>query len=83
MRDVHAEMAAAADGRALGVMGGGGVAHQFPQASLLDEVWLQLAPVMIGSGPPLFPGWLDLELVDVARNRDFMCGRYRVRRADG
>ncbi len=28
----------------------------------------------------VFSGWLDLELVDVARNRAFMCGPYRVRR---
>jgi hypothetical protein len=26
----------------------------------------------------LLPRTLDLELLDVARNRDFMCGRYRV-----
>lgn len=80
VRAVHAEMTAAADGGTLWVMGGGGVAHQFAVAGLLDEVWVQLAPVMIGAGHPLFTGWLDLELVDVARNGDFMCGRYRVRR---
>lgn len=80
VRDVHAEMTVAADGGVLWVMGGGVVAQQFADAGLLDEVWLQYAPVFIGVGHPVFTGWLDLELIDVERNRDFMCGRYRVRR---
>ncbi len=77
---VHAEMVAAADGKDLWVIGGGDLAGQFADAGLLDEVWVQFAPVTLGSGAPLLPRVLDLELLDVARNRNFLCGRYRVLR---
>lgn len=79
--EVHAAMAAAAGGKDLWVVGGGDLAGQFADAGLLDEVWVQFAPVTLGSGAPLLPRTLDLELLEVARNRDFMCGRYRVVRA--
>ncbi|WP_341957217.1 dihydrofolate reductase family protein [Microbacterium sp. LWH13-1.2] len=78
--EVHAEMLDAAGGKDLWVVGGGDLAGQFADAGLLDEVWVQYAPVTLGSGAPLLPRSLDLELVDVARNRNFMCGRYRVMR---
>ena len=78
IREVHAAMTAAAGGKDLWVVGGGDVAGQFADAGLLDEVWVQYAPVTLGSGAPLLPRRLDLELVEVARNRDFLCGRYRV-----
>ena len=81
--EVHAAMTDAADGRDLWVVGGGDLAGQFADAGLLDEVWVQYAPVTLGSGAPLLPRALDLELVDVARNRSFMCGRYRVLRDPG
>lgn len=76
--EVHAAMTAAADGKDLWVVGGGDLAGQFADAGLLDEVWVQFAPVTLGGGAPLLPRTLDLELLDVARNRNFMCGRYRV-----
>lgn len=75
---VHAEMTAAAAGRDLWVVGGGDLAGQFADAGLLDEVWVQYAPVTLGAGAPLLPRALDLELIDVARNEAFLCGRYRV-----
>lgn len=78
VRDVHAAMLHAAGGKDLWVVGGGGVAGQFADAGLLDEVWVQYAPVTLGSGAPLLPRRLDLELIEVARNRSFLCGRYRV-----
>lgn len=78
---VHAEMVEAAGDKDLWVVGGGDLAGQFADAGLLDEVWVQYAPVTLGSGAPLLPRQLDLELLDVARNRNFLCGRYRVRRA--
>ncbi|WP_144795400.1 dihydrofolate reductase family protein [Microbacterium paludicola] len=80
IREVHAAMTAAADGADLWVVGGGDLAGQFADEDLLDEVWVQFAPVTLGGGAPLLPRALDLELVDVARNRDFLCGRYRVSR---
>lgn len=79
---VHAQMAEAAQGRDLWVVGGGDLAGQFADAGLLDEVWVQYAPVTLGSGAPLLPRALDLELLDVARNRNFLCGRYRVIRPE-
>jgi dihydrofolate reductase len=79
VRAVHAEMVAAAGEADLWVVGGGDLAGQFADAGLLDEIWVQFAPVTLGAGRPLLPRALDLELLDVARNRDFMCGRYRVR----
>lgn len=84
IRGVHAEMVSAAGERDVWVVGGGDLAGQFADVGLLDEVWVQYAPVTLGGGAPLLPRPLDLELVDVARNRSFLCGRYRVRRpADG
>lgn len=65
------------------VMGGGDLAGQFASAGLLDEVWVQFAPVTLGSGHPLFTHPLQLDLVDVVRNRDFVCTHYRVREAEG
>ena len=79
---VHADMVAAAGGRDLWVVGGGDLAGQFADAGLLDEFWVQYAPVTLGSGAPLLPRALDLELLDVARNRNFLCGRYRVIRPE-
>jgi dihydrofolate reductase len=80
VRDVHAKMTAAAGGKDLWIVGGGELAGQFADAGLLDEVWVQYAPVTLGSGAPVLPRALDLELLDVARNRAFLCGRYRVLR---
>lgn len=78
VREVHAEMTAAADGKDLWIVGGGELVGQFADAGLVDEVWLQYAPVTLGSGAPVLPRALDLELLEVARNRSFLCGRYRV-----
>lgn len=78
VRQVHVEMTAAAGGKDLWIVGGGDLAGQFADAGLLDEIWVQYAPVTLGSGAPLMPRRLDLELIEVARNRSFLCGRYRV-----
>lgn len=78
VREVHAEMTAAADGKDLWIVGGGELVGQFADEGLIDEVWIQYAPVTLGSGAPVLPRALDLELMDVARNGNFMCGRYRV-----
>nr|WP_077488360.1 dihydrofolate reductase family protein [Sinomonas mesophila] len=76
--EVHGEMIQAAGGRNLWVVGGGGLAGQFADSGLLDEIWVQYAPVALGSGAPLLPRRLELRLEDVARNRDFACARYTV-----
>lgn len=75
---VHAEMLKAAGEKDIWIVGGGELVGQFADAGLVDEVWVQYAPVTLGAGAPLLPRRLDLELLDVARNRSFLCGRYRV-----
>ena len=75
---VHAEMLSAAGDRGVWVVGGGDLAGQFADAGLLDELWVQYAPVALGAGAPLLPRQLELRLEEVARNRDFACARYTV-----
>lgn len=75
---VHAAMTEAADGKDLWVVGGGELVGQFHDVGLLDEVWLQYAPVTIGSGAPVLPRHVELRLEEVARNRDFACLRHAV-----
>lgn len=77
----HADLInASAEGKDVWVMGGGDLASQFAADGLLDELWIQIAPVTLGSGQPLFTRALQLDLLEVARTRDFVCTRYRVRR---
>jgi dihydrofolate reductase len=75
---VHDEMARAAGERGVWVVGGGDLAGQFADAGLLDELWVQYAPVSLGAGAPLLPRRIELELQEVVRNRDFACARYSV-----
>lgn len=55
VRPVHAEMAAAAAGKNLWIVGGGELAGQFHDAGLLDELIVQVGSVTLGSGQPLLP----------------------------
>jgi len=75
---VHAEMTAAAGDKDLWIMGGGGLAGQFASRGLLDEVWIQYAPVTLGAGKPLLPAAVELRLVEVATNGDFACTHYET-----
>ena len=61
---------------ASGWWGGGDLAD----AGLLDELWVQYAPVTLGAGSPLLPRHVELRLEDVLRNREFACVRYTVLR---
>ncbi len=76
--DEFPQILASARDQDVWVMGGGDLAGQFTDAGLLDEVWVQFAPITLGSGQPLLPRNLQLELVEVVRNRDFVCTRYRI-----
>jgi dihydrofolate reductase len=78
VRPVHAEMMRAAGGRNIWIVGGGELAGQFHDHGLLDEVWVQYAPVVLGGGAPLLPRHIELELFEVDRNRDFGCLHLRV-----
>ncbi len=75
---VHAAMTTAAAGKDLWIVGGGDLVGQFADAGLLDEVIAAIAPVTLGSGRPLLPRRRNLNLVDVARNRNFVCARWKV-----
>ena len=84
VRPVHAEMAAAAGGKNLWLVGGGELVGQFHDAGLLDEVILGVAPVFLGAGAPLLPRRIpaaDLRLTDVTRfGETFVTLRYAVER---
>ncbi len=79
--NIFERIEASAEGKDVWVMGGGDLAGQFADAGLLDEVWVQFTPVMLGAGHPLFTRPLQLDLIDVVRNRDFACTHYRVRKS--
>lgn len=76
--EVLPDILTTANGQDVWVVGGGDLAAQFAEAGHLDEVWIQYAPVMLGEGQPLFTKNLDLELMELARNKAFVCTRYRV-----
>lgn len=76
--DVHAEMVAAARGKNVWVVGGGDLVGQFHDHGLLDEVWVQYAPVALGAGAPLLPRRVELRLESSDRNRDFVVARYAI-----
>jgi dihydrofolate reductase len=52
---VHADMVAAARGRDLWLVGGGDLVGQFLDDGLLDEIWVSIAPLVLGRGAPLLP----------------------------
>ncbi|WP_066587991.1 dihydrofolate reductase family protein [Cellulomonas timonensis] len=77
--EVHARLVQAAAGRNVWLVGGGGLVAQFAERGLLDEIWLGLAPVVLGGGSPLLPARLagTWELRDVQRlGSSFMELRY-------
>jgi len=76
--EVHAEMVAAAAGKNVWVVGGGDLVGQFCDEGLLDEVWVQYAPVTLGAGAPLLSRRVELRLEELARNREFACARWSV-----
>jgi dihydrofolate reductase len=75
---VHERMRAAAGGRNVWIVGGGGLAGQFAERGLLDEVIVYIAPVTLGAGAPLLSQHVELRLEELARNGDFACARYAV-----
>ncbi len=55
VRDVHAQMRAAAGAKNIWIVGGGDLAGQFYDANLLDEIIVQIGSATLGKGKPLFP----------------------------
>lgn len=52
---VHREMAEAAGGKNIWIVGGGDLAGQFHDLGLLDELVVTVVPVILGGGAPLLP----------------------------
>jgi dihydrofolate reductase len=77
---VHAAMIEAAAGKNVWVAGGGELVGQFHDHGLLDEVWIQYAPVTLGAGAPLLPRRVEFEEIAQDANGDFACRRLRVKR---
>jgi dihydrofolate reductase len=84
VRPVHAEIAGAAGGRNIWIVGGGDLAGQFHDANLLDDVIVQIGSVTLGRGKPLFPRRITsppLRLVSVHQvGTGFAELRYEVQR---
>lgn len=81
VEEVHARMVEAAAGRHVWLVGGGDLVGQFAARGLLDEIWLGVAPVVLGGGTPVLPRRLAgrLELLAVTPFPDgFLELRYRV-----
>jgi dihydrofolate reductase len=55
VRPVHKEMLAAAGGKNIWIVGGGELAGQFYDHSLLDEMYVQVGSVTLGTGKALLP----------------------------
>ena len=51
---LHAELVEAAGEKNVWIVGGGGLASDFADAGLLDEVLVTVVPVVLGDGKPLF-----------------------------
>ncbi|MEX2049576.1 MAG: dihydrofolate reductase family protein [Gemmatimonadota bacterium] len=55
VRPFHREMVTAAGGRNVWIVGGGDLVGQFYDQDLLDEIFVQIGSVTLGSGKPLLP----------------------------
>ena len=86
VRPVHQQMAEAASGKNLWILGGGELVGQFYDHGLLDEMIIQVASVTLGGGSPLLPRAITtppLRLVSVTAYGDaFAELRYHVPRPD-
>lgn len=74
----RAALEAAAGERDVWVVGGGALAADFAEAGMLDEVLVNIAPVTLGAGRPLFPRPFDLRLRDLGRSGAFAYLTYDV-----
>jgi dihydrofolate reductase len=74
----------AEEGKDICLMGGGVLAKSLFEAGLIDEVRLNIHPVLLGSGIPLFyemPRQIDLELIECQQlSNGCVAVTYRVRK---
>lgn len=76
--EVTAELRRIAGDADVWCVGGGQTASWLLDAGLLDEVWITVAPVVLGRGVPLLARPAALELLEVERNGAFTVVRYHV-----
>lgn len=76
---LHGELLAAAGERNVWVVGGGGVAAQFADAGLLDEVLVTIVPVVLGAGKPLFDRGLATGALKLSGTSTFRSGMVELR----
>lgn len=85
VRPVHAAMVEAAEGKNVWIVGGGDLAGQFHDQGLLDEFIIQVAPVTLGRGMPLFPRRIaipPLRLTEVRQYGEMVELRYEVPKSE-
>jgi len=72
----------AAGDRDVKIMGGASTVNQYLAAGLIDELWLHVAPVILGKGIRLFEGVsnIRLEPMDTGGSSKVIHIRYRVLR---
>jgi dihydrofolate reductase len=75
-----AQAKTAAGDKPITIAGGANTVNQFLAAGLLDELWLHIAPVTVGSGARLFEGVpnLNFEPLAISGNNIVTHIRYRV-----
>jgi dihydrofolate reductase len=81
VRPVHEAMSNAAGDKNIWLVGGGELVGQFVDHGLVDEITLEIAPVMLGAGAPLLPRRLlssQLSLTDVGRAGQMVVLTYSV-----
>lgn len=75
--ELHQLLVAAAGDKNVWIVGGGQTAAQFVAAGLIDEVVITYAPCTVGAGARVLPMRSEWELVEVDRNGEFVCARWR------
>jgi dihydrofolate reductase len=82
IESAYAQAQAVADGRDISIAGGASCGRQAIAAGVVDEIDLQISPVILGTGERLFdgfePGKPELELVRVLEAPGVAHLRYRV-----
>lgn len=86
VRQVHAEMRAAAGTKNIWIVGGGDLAGQFHDCGLLDQLIIQIGSCTLGAGKPLLPRRLLSPVLRLASVHQMGSGmaelRYEVQKGD-
>jgi dihydrofolate reductase len=61
-------------GKDIWLMGGGELARDFLKADLVDELYLGIVPVLLGSGIPLFPSGFPQREFELLENKTYSKG---------